>query len=107
MNASLFWFSDEQWSRIEPHLPTNQPGPERKNDRRILSDHACAAGWVPMEGLSERVWTAQDDLQPFRAVERTGYLAEDVRCGCGRSRCSWAGGARQQPCEDSSLRQWR
>jgi transposase len=37
MNASLFWFTDEQWARIEPHLPTNQPGPERGDDRRILS----------------------------------------------------------------------
>ena len=37
MNASLFWFNDEQWARIEPHLPGNQPGPERKDDRRILS----------------------------------------------------------------------
>ena len=37
MNASLFWFSDEQWAKIAPHLPTNQPGPERKDDRRILS----------------------------------------------------------------------
>lgn len=37
MSADLFWFSDEQWSKIEPHLPTNQPGPERHDDRRILS----------------------------------------------------------------------
>jgi transposase len=37
MNASLFWFSDEQWAKIAPHLPTNQPGPARKDDRRILS----------------------------------------------------------------------
>jgi transposase len=37
MNAILFWFSDEQWARIEPHLPTNQPGPDRKGDRRFLS----------------------------------------------------------------------
>ena len=29
MNPSLFWFSDEQWAKIKPHLPTNQPGPER------------------------------------------------------------------------------
>src|ERR1700726_204325 len=36
MNASLFWLSDEQWARIEPHLSTNQPGPEREDDRRIL-----------------------------------------------------------------------
>ena len=37
MSADLFWFNDEQWSKIEPLLPTNQPGPERKDDRRILS----------------------------------------------------------------------
>ena len=37
MSDSLFWFSDEEWSKIEPHLPTNQRGPERKDDRRILS----------------------------------------------------------------------
>jgi len=37
MRADLFWFSDEQWSKIEPHLPINQPGPQRHDDRRILS----------------------------------------------------------------------
>jgi mannitol 2-dehydrogenase len=37
MSGDLFWFNDEQWSKIEPHLPTNQRGPERHDDRRILS----------------------------------------------------------------------
>jgi transposase len=37
MDANLFWFNDEQWTRIVPHLPVNQPGPERKDDRRVLS----------------------------------------------------------------------
>ncbi len=37
MDANLFWFNDRQWAKIVPHLPTNQPGPERKDDRRILS----------------------------------------------------------------------
>ena len=37
MDAVLFWLNDEQWVQIVPHLPTNQPGPERKDDRRILS----------------------------------------------------------------------
>jgi transposase len=37
MSADLFWFNDEQWSKVEPHLPTNQPGPARHDDRRILS----------------------------------------------------------------------
>ena len=37
MNADLFWFSDEQWVKIVVHLPTNQLGPQRKDDRRVLS----------------------------------------------------------------------
>jgi transposase len=37
METNLFWFNDEQWAKIVPHLPTNQPGPERKDDRRVLS----------------------------------------------------------------------
>jgi transposase len=37
MDANLFWFNDEQWAKIVPHLPTNLPGPERKDDRRNLS----------------------------------------------------------------------
>lgn len=37
MDLNLFWFNDEQWAKIVPHLPTNQPGPARKDDRRILS----------------------------------------------------------------------
>ena len=37
MDSNLFWFNDEQWAKVVPHLPTNQPGPARKDDRRILS----------------------------------------------------------------------
>ena len=37
MSANLFWFDDEQWSKVMPHLPTNQQGPERHDDRRIFS----------------------------------------------------------------------
>ncbi|MGI8568391.1 MAG: transposase, partial [Methylocella sp.] len=45
-NANLVWFNDGQWAKIVPHLPTNQPGPKRKDDRRILSGimHVIKAG---------------------------------------------------------------
>ena len=33
----LFWLSDEQWAAIEPHLPQNQPGARRVDDRRVIS----------------------------------------------------------------------
>ena len=29
MSRHLFWLSDEQWDRIEPHLPTAIRGVER------------------------------------------------------------------------------
>jgi transposase len=32
----LFWLSDE-WAAIEPHLPKNQPGARRIDDRRVKS----------------------------------------------------------------------
>jgi transposase len=38
----LFWLSDEQWAAIEPHLPRNQPGARRVDDRRVL--HVLKAG---------------------------------------------------------------
>jgi transposase len=37
MMSRLFWLSDAQWAAIEPHLPTNQPGARRVDDRRVIS----------------------------------------------------------------------
>ena len=37
MRKNLFWLSDEQWKRIEPHLPTDVRGVERADDRRVIS----------------------------------------------------------------------
>lgn len=35
--SRLFWLSDTQWAVIEPHLPKNQPGARRVDDRRVIS----------------------------------------------------------------------
>src|SRR5215471_5686306 len=49
MRKGLFWLNDKQWARIQPHLPTNQTGPPREDDRRIISRiiHMlqCGARW--------------------------------------------------------------
>jgi len=49
MRKGLFWLNDKQWARIQPHLPTNQTGPARDDDRRIISGiiHMlqCGARW--------------------------------------------------------------
>jgi mannitol 2-dehydrogenase len=44
--ADFFWFSDDQWSRIEPLLPVNGKGARRVDDRRVLSGivHALQSG---------------------------------------------------------------
>ena len=33
----LFWLSDKAWAALEPHLPKNQPGKPRVDDRRVIS----------------------------------------------------------------------
>lgn len=42
----LFWLSDEAWAAIEPHLPKNQPGARRVDERRVISGilHVLKAG---------------------------------------------------------------
>ena len=35
--SGLFWLSDTQWAAIDPHLPKNQPGARRVDDRRVIS----------------------------------------------------------------------
>ena len=44
--SDLFWFSDEQWARIEPLLPNKSRGVPRVDDRRVLSGivHALRSG---------------------------------------------------------------
>jgi transposase len=37
MRKGLFWLNSAQWAQIAPHLPTNLTGPERDDDRRIIS----------------------------------------------------------------------
>ena len=33
----VYWISDEAWAAIEPCLPKNRPGPQRVDDRRVIS----------------------------------------------------------------------
>jgi len=82
MRANLFWFSDGQWARIEPFIPSNRRGVKPKNNRRILSGimHVLKSGcrWVdcpPEYGPAKTVynrfnrWSAQGIWQSiFEAV---------------------------------------
>ena len=33
----LYWLSDEDWDKIESHLPHGRPGAPRVDDRRVIS----------------------------------------------------------------------
>ena len=48
--SDFFWFSDAQWERIAPLLPTDVRGKARVDDRRVLSGivHAlrCGGRWA-------------------------------------------------------------
>jgi len=37
MNRDFFWLTDDQFSKIEPHLPTDTRGKARVDDRRVIS----------------------------------------------------------------------
>ena len=50
MNRDHFWLTDAQFSKIEPHLPTDTRGKARVDDRRVISGivHVLNSGgrWV-------------------------------------------------------------
>jgi transposase len=47
----LFWLTDDAWAAIEPHLPKNQPGARRVDDRRVISGiiHVLKTGDCPKD----------------------------------------------------------
>ena len=92
MSTGLFWFSDEQWSKIEPHLPVNQRGPQRHDDRRILSGimhvqrvgcrwQDCPAAYGPHKTIYNRFarWSVRGIWQAiFAAVAAPAQTPERV-----------------------------
>ena len=63
MSRKLFWLSDQQWARIEPHLPRDVRGVERADDRRVISGivHVLKMR-LPLVRLPGSLWPADDDL---------------------------------------------
>jgi len=92
MNQDQFWLTDEQFSKITPHLPTNTRGKERVDDRRVISGivHVLKSGcrWVdappeygPKKTLYNRYvrWAAKGVwVHLFEALARAGGPSEQV-----------------------------
>ena len=72
MRKNLFWLSDEQWKRIEPHLPTDVRGVERADDRRVISGivHVLKSGcrWCDCPPEYGPVLATSTKLSPFARV---------------------------------------
>ncbi len=80
MRPNLFWLGDEQWSGIEPLLPTDVRGKDRVDDRRVISS-------ILQVIKSDCRWATQDDdlepcpetVAPPRAMSRWWFRLFAVR----------------------------
>ena len=68
MDRDQFWLTDTQFSKIEPHLPTNTRGNARVDDQRVISGiiHVLKSGgrWVD----APREYGQEDALQPLHPL---------------------------------------
>ncbi|GJD39157.1 hypothetical protein OICFNHDK_1612 [Methylobacterium bullatum] len=103
--ADLFWLSDEPWAVIGPFMPVNQPGPERKDDRKIISGmlHVLISGcrWQDCPAEYGPRTTVYKSLQPVVSAWLLAGLAG--RHGQG-SVVGRSGSHRQHLRQSASLR---
>jgi len=62
MSADQFWLSDEQFAKIELHLPRDTRGRERVDDRRVIS------GIIPVVKSGGRWIDAPPDYGPRKTL---------------------------------------
>ena len=63
--ADNFWLNDAQWALIEAHLPKVHTGPERKDDRRVISDIPIACARAAAGARSGRIRAVHHGVQPL------------------------------------------
>ena len=119
MNRDHFWVTDEPFSKIEPHLPTDTRGKARVDDRRVISGiiNVLRSGgrWIdapseygPRKTLYNRYvrWAAKGvwvDL--FHALAQAGGPPEQVLIDSSavKAHCSASGGKGGEKPGDRSL----
>ena len=118
--ANEFWLSDLQWLAIEPHLPTNQPGARRVDDRRGLGGivHVQMSGcrWrdcPPVDGpyttiynrwnrwsrrkLWQRLFEALRQVSADVSADDDFYAIDSTSAKAHRSAAGGKGGPRPKP----------
>ena len=92
MRRNLFWLSDVQWKRIEPHLPTDVRGVERADDRRVISgtryDRLAESTWL-QSALLPLSYGGFSEPGPLVRGLHNGDdanldIGRSVTCGAGR-----------------------
>jgi hypothetical protein len=58
---------------IEPHLPKNQPGARRVDDRRLISGVLHVLSGLPLVRFSDRLCSVDDGLQLFNRWSHRGF----------------------------------
>lgn len=114
--SRLFWLSNIQWAAIEPHLPKNQPGARRVDDRRVISGiiHVLKTGcrWCdcpPEYGPAttiynrfnrwsrRRFWTGLVEALASAGAVRRGSAIDSTYVRAHRSAHGGKGGRRHRP----------
>lgn len=113
--AGEFWFGDEQWAKIDAHLPKNRPGARRVDDRRVISGiihvlksgcrwQDCPVSYGPsttvynrfrrwtMQGVWRRLFAALVEVAPGEA-----QLIDSTTSKAHRSAAGGKGGTRSRP----------
>lgn len=62
MGRNLYWLSEDEWRRIEPHLPKGRRGAHRVDDRRVLS------GIIHMLRTGARWRDCPEDYGPYTTI---------------------------------------
>jgi transposase len=119
MNRDHFWLTEDQFRRIEPHLPTDTRGKPRVDDRRVISGivQVLKSGgrWIdapaqygPRKTLYNRYtrWARKGIwMAIFDALARAGHPSEQVLIDSSavkahRSASGGKGGRRRKPSVD-------
>lgn len=114
--SGLFWLSDEAWAAIEPHLPKNQPGARRVDDRRVISGiihvirsgcpwRHCPPGYGPHTTIYNRFnrWSGKGHWKRiFEVLVAGNWIPETVSMDASyvkahRSAHGGKGGPRRRP----------
>jgi len=116
MMSRLFWLDDRAWAAIEPHLPKNQPGARRVDDRRVISGilhvlktgcrwQDCPAEYGPATTIYNRfnrwsrrqLWSRILDALVARGVLALSASIDSSYVKAHRSAHGGKGGPRRRP----------